>query len=68
MHAKPLPEIQPSDLDAVRQFLTSARDEDRDPRNPPPASSRGPRPKLAPVLRNGIARARSRPASSPGGA
>jgi hypothetical protein len=57
MQTTPVPEIDPSDLKAVRQFLTSVRDEERAARSP-----RGP---LAPrdvPLRNGIARARSRTA------
>lgn len=64
MHAKPLPEIQPADLDAVRRFLTADRDEDRPARIPASSPShRNPGPKLAPVIRNGITRARSRAAA-----
>ena len=60
MHDKPLPEIQPADLDAVRRFLTA----DRPARSPAPSPAhRNPGPKLAPVIRNGITRARSRAAA-----
>ena len=55
MHTTPVPEIDPSELKAVRQFLTSVRDEQRDERRPG-----GPHlPRVVP-LRNGIARVRSR--------
>lgn len=60
MQTKPLPEIANADLKAVREFLTSLRDEQRSERLP----------RLNPVkalvpLRHGIARARTRPASKP---
>ena len=55
MHTNPLPEIEESDLKAVRRFLTSLRDEERQGRPPriPPTKGQVP-------LRHGIARARSR--------
>ena len=62
MYKTTLPEIDESDLKAVRDFLTSFRDEDRVARMPriplggPGASAGGSVP-----VRNGIARARSRP-------
>ena len=66
MQAKPLPEIQPADLDAVRRFLTADRDANRPARIASPAPAhRTPGPKLAPVIRNGITRARSRAAAGP---
>jgi hypothetical protein len=55
MHTNSLPEIDESDLKAVRQFLTSLRDEERQERLPRIIPSKGHVP-----LRNGIARARSR--------
>jgi hypothetical protein len=56
MQTHPQPEIDASDLKAVRQFLTSLRDEEREARAPriPPD------PKGTVTLRNGIARARLR--------
>ena len=56
MHTNSLPEIDESELKAVRRFLTSLRDEER--RDRPgrvPSSSKGHVP-----LRNGISRARTR--------
>jgi hypothetical protein len=50
------PEIDESELKAVRRFLTSLRDEERRARMPRSPESRG-----NSALRNGIARARSRP-------
>lgn len=55
MHTHSLPEIEESDLKAVRRFLTSLRDEERQERLPRIPPSKGHVP-----LRNGIARARSR--------
>lgn len=59
MQTKTLPEIAASDLKAVREFLTSVRDEERAARAPRsplgPANNRG-----AVPVRHGIARARSR--------
>ncbi|HWE38249.1 MAG TPA: hypothetical protein VG406_16885 [Isosphaeraceae bacterium] len=51
-----LPEIDESELKAVRRFLTSLRDEERRARLPQSPESRG-----NVALRSGIARARSRP-------
>jgi hypothetical protein len=67
MHTTPLPEIAESDLKAVREFLTSFRDEDRVARMPRiplggPGAGSGAGAGSVPV-RNGIARARTRPAS-----
>jgi hypothetical protein len=53
-----LPEIDPSDLKAVRRFLTSYRDEERRQRTLNPLGG--------PALRQGIARARLRSAAKPG--
>jgi len=57
------PEIDESDLKAVREFLTSFRDEER-------ASARTPHSVLGPggavPVRNGIARARMRPGTKSG--
>jgi hypothetical protein len=56
MHTNSLPEIDESELKAVRRFLTSLRDEERQDRRPRvPSSSGGQVP-----LRNGITRARTR--------
>jgi hypothetical protein len=55
MHTKPVPEIANADLKAVREFLTSLRDEERQVRAP----RQNPKPGAVP-LRNGIARARTR--------
>jgi hypothetical protein len=56
MQTKPLPEIEPSDLKAVREFLTSFREEERKERTARvPQSNNG-----AVALRNGISRARNR--------
>jgi hypothetical protein len=55
MHTKPLPEIDNSELKAVREFLTSLREEERVARAAP-RSLAGPHV----PLRNGIARARCR--------
>lgn len=56
MQTKPLPEIEETDLKAVRQFLTSFRDEERQARVARlPLDARG-----KTVLRNGITRARTR--------
>jgi hypothetical protein len=62
MYTKPLPEIAESDLAAVRQFLTSQRDERRESRPPRSNLLKG-----AVPLRLGISRARSRstPKSEP---
>jgi hypothetical protein len=60
MQTKPLPEIDRSELKAVRRFLTSVRDEDRPPRAGRPAPATGGVP-----LRIGIARARMRHAAKP---
>jgi hypothetical protein len=61
MQTTRLPEIDESDLKAVREFLTSVRDEDRVARMPRiPLGSRG-----AVPVRNGIARARTRTGSKP---
>jgi hypothetical protein len=60
MHTKPLPEIAPSDLQAVRDFLTSTRDEQaatRTPKVTPPRS--------LVTVRLGIPRARMRSAAKP---
>jgi len=57
MHTKPLPEIANSDLKAVREFLTSLRDEERQARTP----RLNPTTRTVP-LHNGIARARTRSA------
>ena len=57
MQTTTLPEIDESDLKAVREFLTSLRDEERAGRaSHPPLGPRG-----AVPVRNGIARARRRP-------
>ena len=55
MHTNPPPEIDESELKAVRRFLTSVRDEERPGRHPRTPPTKGQVP-----LRNGIARARSR--------
>jgi hypothetical protein len=56
MQTTTLPEIDDSDLKAVREFLTSLRDEERAARSP-----RAPLgPQAAIPVRNGIARARMR--------
>ena len=55
MHTNSLPEIDESELKAVRRFLTSLRDEERQDRLPRTPASKGHVP-----LRNGIARARTR--------
>ena len=61
MQTTRLPEIDESDLKAVREFLTSVRDEDRVARMPRiPLGSRS-----AVPVRNGIARARTRTGSKP---
>jgi len=60
MQTPTLPEIDESDLKAVREFLTSLRDEERSARMPR-TSPLGP-PGAVPV-RNGIARARMRQGS-----
>lgn len=60
MHTKPLPEIANSDLRAVREFLTSLRDEQRSSRLPRVEPARG----IVP-LRHGIARARTRSTTKP---
>jgi hypothetical protein len=51
-----LPEIDESDLKAVREFLTSFRDEERAARTP--RAMHGPQGAIP--VRNGIARARTR--------
>jgi hypothetical protein len=56
--ALPFPEIERSDLEAVRRFLTSHRDEERRARTINVLGD----PK-GPTLRHGIARARQRSAS-----
>ena len=62
-----LPEILPSDLDAARRFLFADREEAR-PAAVAPARTR-PRPQQgSTVVRNGISRARSRPATTSGDA
>jgi hypothetical protein len=53
-------EIEPSELRAVRNFLTSYRDEERLARRPSVSAG-----VTRPALRNGIARARLRSASKP---
>jgi len=59
MHKMTVPEIDESDLKAVREFLTSFRDEERVARMPRiPLGSRS---TGAVPVRNGIARARMRP-------
>jgi hypothetical protein len=59
MHPYPVPEIDESELKAARQFLTSARDEERRAR-----TLRIPLdPKAGVAVRNGIARARVRSAA-----
>jgi hypothetical protein len=56
MQTKPFPEIEASELEAVRRFLTSVRDEERRPRAARiPLDSRG-----GVTVRNGITRARTR--------
>jgi hypothetical protein len=55
MHTNPPPEIDESELKAVRRFLTSVRDEERQGRPPRTPPTKGHVP-----LRHGIARARSR--------
>jgi hypothetical protein len=63
MQTTTLPEIDESDLKAVREFLTSLRDEERAARmsrTPTPAGLHGTVP-----VRNGIARARTRLGSKP---
>lgn len=54
------PDIDPSDLKAVRRFLTSFRDEERRARQPHSPLARASLP-----LRSGIARARSRTVTTP---
>jgi hypothetical protein len=56
MQLTPLPEIEKSDLEAVRQFLTSVRDEVRKARSPRTLQES----KGVVTLRHGIARARLR--------
>lgn len=60
------PEIDASELKAVRDFLTSFRDESAPERKPRPFARQGER--KAPAVSNGITRARFRSASksSPG--
>jgi hypothetical protein len=70
MQTTTLPEIDESDLKAVREFLTSLRDEEgtaRTPRPPlgPHGRGRGQGHVAVPV-RNGIARARMRPGTKTG--
>ncbi len=61
MNANIFPEILPADLDAARRFLFSGGDETIPT---PPAPRPRPRPtQSAPVVRNGITRARTRPAT-----
>jgi hypothetical protein len=61
MQTPTLPEIEESDLKAVRQFLTSLRDEERAARvSRAPLGPQG----VVPV-RNGIARARTRSGPKP---
>jgi hypothetical protein len=56
MHTTPVPEIDESELKAVREFLTSFRDEERAARMPrAPLGLQGTVP-----VRNGITRARAR--------
>ncbi len=55
--AAPLPEIDRSDLDTVRRFLTSRQDEDHRSR---PAEAKGP------AFRHGIARSRVQSVSRAG--
>jgi hypothetical protein len=55
MQTKPFPEFAETDLKAVRQFLTSLRDEQRTTRTPANFRLDSPIP-----VRNGITRARSR--------
>ena len=55
MQTKPVPEIAVSDLKAVRDFLTSFRDEERASKSPRNLASPGGAP-----VKNGIARARLR--------
>ena len=56
MQLMPFPEIEKSEVEAVRQFLTSARDEVRKAQSPRfPRESKG-----VVTLRHGIARARLR--------
>ncbi len=63
MQTTPLPEIEETDLKAVREFLTSFRDEERRAR-----AAHASRDGHGPVaLRNGIARARMRSAAKPQG-
>ena len=68
MQTTTLPVIDESDLKAVREFLTSLRDEERSTRTPhSPRSPHGPRQGQAAVpVRNGIARARMRPGTKSG--
>jgi len=58
MPISPPPEIDPSELKAVRLFLTSLREEERAGRAPHAVDK-----KAATSLRHGIARARTRPAA-----
>jgi hypothetical protein len=68
MQTTSLPEIDESDLKAVREFLTSHRDEDRATRTPrslfgPQGQGQG---QGAVPVRNGIARARMRTGAKSG--
>jgi hypothetical protein len=70
MQTTTLPEIDESDLKAVREFLTSQRDEEgtaRTPHSPlgPHRRSRG-QGQVAVPVRNGIARARTRSGNKTG--
>jgi hypothetical protein len=56
MHTNTLPEIEQSELEAARQFLTSLRDEERRCRTPRVPLDAG----LGVTVRNGITRARHR--------
>jgi hypothetical protein len=69
MQTTTLPEIDESDLKAVREFLTSLRDEEgatRTPRSPLGPHGRGRGHGHAVPVRNGIARARMRPNTKTG--
>ena len=63
MQTTPPPEIEASDLEAARQFLTSSREDEKETR-----AARQFLAERGPVVRHGITRARTRSARTGAGA